>query len=310
MSYDKIISTMKVGFMGPFYPVPDDVPAEKKVEWLFNRAQEMGCTTMDYAFPFDDSDDAVAKLKDLMQKHNIEPDMRPDNRADGKRAVFGDDPAYERKQILKRSKSMQKLGLNIMRSGYGMLVIPQSRFNRDRKVKDHLDDLVKSLKNVAPVLEDEGMYLAIENHCDFNAHEFVYVFEEVDSPNVGCALDTGNGLTVFYDINEEYKILAPYTITTHIKDMVVIQDTAENHAPFTCCNCNLGDGHLDWQDCIETLARKSKFAKGLRLISETGASGWSPQNNHLSEEEKTKLQKVYFDTYTEKLLGYVNSKKK
>ena len=300
MSYDSIIRSMKVGFMGPFYPVPADVAQENRVEWLFNRSKELGCTTIDYNFMFDDSEGAIAKLKGLMEKYNIDPDMRPP------RSLFGDDAELARKEIAVRCQSLHKLGLKILRAGYGRNNIPWSRYSRDISVKDHMKKVVDKLANVAGVLEDEGIYFALENHCDFTAYEFVEMFDAVDSPNVGCALDTGNGIIVFTDPNIEYKLLAPYVITTHIKDMDIIQDTAKDHVPFTSCNALMGEGLVDIEGAIETMARKSKHAKGLHLIVETGTGGWAPQYADMPAEERTALNKVWFDTYVAKLLKFID----
>ena len=300
MGYDKIIKSMKVGFMGPFYPVPADVAAENRVEWLFRRSKEMGCTTMDYAFPFDDTADDVAKLKNLMETYGIEPDLR------APRNLFDEDREAARKDMKIRCESMHKLGLHIIRSGYGRNTVPSSRFNPDVCVKDHMKKWVDCLKNVAGVLEDEGIYLAIENHCDFIAQEFVEMYDDIDSPNVGCALDTGNGITVFNDPNVEYKLLAPYAITTHIKDMNIIADNAPDHVPFMACNALMGEGIVNIEDAIETLARKSKHAQGLHLIVETGTGGWAPQYYGMPADERTALNKVWFDTYVEKLLKFID----
>jgi len=303
MGYDKVIRSMKVGFMAPFYPVPADVKEEDKIEWLFRRARELGCTTMDYCFPFDDSDESVARLKHLMETYGIEPDMRaPFDLFELK----GGEGARIRGALKARCASMHELGLNIMRSGYGHNTIPTSRFNRDIPVRDHMQRLIDVLREAAEVLEDEGIYLAIENHCDFTAQEFVEIFDAVDSPNVGCALDTGNGIIVFNDPNVEYKLLAPYAITTHIKDMGIIADPARDHVPFMSCNALMGEGIVDIEDAIETLARKSKHAVGLHLIVETGTGGWAPQYADMPEDERTTLCKVWYDTYIAKLMKFID----
>ena len=92
----------------------------------------------------------------------------------------------------------------------------------------------------------------------------------VGSPNVGCALDTANGFTVFSDPNDDVKILAPYAITTHIKDMVVLKDPIGWRIPFYVVGCALGEGHVDIPAAIDELAKKSPHAKGLHLIIEVG----------------------------------------
>jgi hypothetical protein len=43
---------------------------------VFRQSKELGCKTIDYSFRFDDSDDSIARLRGLMDKYDIEPDMR------------------------------------------------------------------------------------------------------------------------------------------------------------------------------------------------------------------------------------------
>jgi len=305
MSYNEIIKTMKVGFMGPFYPVPSDVKDEDRIEWLFKRSYELGCKTIDYCFPFDDSDASISKLKHLMDKYDIEPDMRAPR---GLFKIYGCGEESERvkEELKKRCDSMHKLGLKIMRCGYGMNTIATSRFNPKIPVKDHMQKLIDNLKEAATILEEEHIFLAIENHCDFTAQELVEIFDAVDSPYVGCALDTGNGIIVFNDPNLEYKLLAPYVITTHIKDMAIIDDPDKEHVPFTSCAVMMGEGIVDIEDAIETIARKSKHARGLHLIVETGATGWAPQYKDMPMEERIALSKAWYDGYIEKLLQFIN----
>jgi sugar phosphate isomerase/epimerase len=305
MSYNKIIKSKKVGFMGPFYPVPDEIPQEGHIEWLFQRSHEIGCKTMDYAFSFEDTEASVAKLKTMIETYDIEPDMRTPM------SLFslggnGTESETARKELVVRCKSMRKLGLRILRSGYGRNTIPSSRFNPELCVKDHMQKMIVPLRAAAEILEDEGIYLAIEDHCDFTAQELVEILDEVDSPNVGCALDTGNGIIVFDDPNEDNRLLAPYAITTHIKDMAIIADPAPDHVPFMSCNALMGEGIVDIEGAIETLARKSKFACGLHLIVETGTGGWAPQFFGMPEKERTALNKVWFDTYVDKLLKFID----
>ncbi|MDR2932081.1 MAG: sugar phosphate isomerase/epimerase [Oscillospiraceae bacterium] len=306
MNYDKIISTMKVGFMAPFYPVPDTVKPEDKAEWLFKRSNELNCKTIDYCLPFEDTDDDVSSLKSLMDRYDIEPDMRVPRSfftlADG-----GAEAAQARKELVARCKSMHKLGLHILRAGYGRNTIPTSRFSTDVKGQDQLKKLEKTLSTAAEILESEDIYFALENHCDFTAQQFVEVFEAVDSPYIGCALDTGNGIIIFNDPNVEYKLLAPYVITTHIKDMTAMADPEKDHVPFMACNALMGEGIVDIEDAIETVARKSKHGRGLHLIVETGTTGaWAPQFAGMPDDERIALSKTWYDTYIAKLLKFID----
>jgi sugar phosphate isomerase/epimerase len=141
------------------------------------------------------------------------------------------------------------------------------------------------------MVEDHGMLLAIENHCDFTGKQWAEIFEIVGSKSVGTALDTANGYTVYCDPDDDVQDLAPYTITTHLKDMVVMDVrnnefiTAEGPIiPMLPLGCAVGDGNVDIPLAIETMAAKSPCAEGLHLIIELG---WQPTLPGMTREETT-----------------------
>jgi hypothetical protein len=88
--------------------------------------------------------------------------------------------------------------------------------------------------------------------------------------------------------------------------MGIIADPARDHVPFMSCNALMGEGIVDIEDAIETLARKSKHAQGLHLIVETGTGGWAPQFSDMPEDERTALCKTWYDTYIAKLLKFID----
>jgi len=129
--------------------------------------------------------------------------------------------------------------------------------------------------------------LAIENHCDFTGKEWAEVFSAVGSPYVGCALDTGNGYTVYCDPNEDIEVLAEFTITTHIKDMQVIEfNSGGNLIPFQARGCALGEGNVDIPRAIDLLDQKSPHANGLHLILELG---WANYKEGIDRDVQNKI---------------------
>ena len=136
-----------------------------------------------------------------------------------------------------------------------------SRFKRDLSISEHLGFLIRNLKEAAKIFEDHKVYYVIENHCDFAGREFVRIFEAVDSTHAGSALDTGNGYTVYWDPNDDVDVLAPYAITTHIKDMRV-EDYESDLIPFQARGCALGEGHVDIPRVLELLETYSPRAEG------------------------------------------------
>jgi hypothetical protein len=74
--------------------------------------------------------------------------------------------------------------------------------------------------------------------------------------------------------------LAPLTVTTHLKDMRIVQfreemnlAPGEDRVPFLPVGCALGDGHVDVITTVELLAKQSPRGRDLPLIVEMG---WMP----------------------------------
>jgi len=267
--------TMRVG-CNPFYPIPAEIEDAHKAEWFVNRMAELGCRSAQ-TFGITSDPDLLKRLHDLCQQKDVELDCG----AAGVFGLTGPDAQASRAQLLESISIAQQLGTRIIRTGYGHLNVATSRFAKDRPLGDHLQFLVDNLKEAARIIEDQGMLLAIENHCDFSGRELAQVFEAVGSKSVGCALDTANGFTVFSDTSDDIRALAPYTITTHMKDMRVVDAHELGYIqangpliPMLPIGCACGEGDVDLAMCVDELAAKSPFAEGLHLIVELG---WDPQ---------------------------------
>jgi sugar phosphate isomerase/epimerase len=103
------------------------------------------------------------------------------------------------------------------------------------------DGALHSLKLAAPVVEKHGIRLAVENHKDWRAHELVALLKQVSSDHVGVCLDTGNSIALLEDPLEVVEALAPWTFTTHLKDMGL----EEFRQGFLLAEVPLGTGFLD-----------------------------------------------------------------
>jgi len=78
-----------------------------------------------------------------------------------------------------------------------------------------------SVSLAEPVLRKHKIRLAIENHKGWRAGEQAAWMKRLGSEWVGVCLDFGNNISLCETPDETYKLLAPYTIFTHIKDMGV-----------------------------------------------------------------------------------------
>ena len=276
-------STMRIG-CNPFYPIPPDIHEDHQAEWFINRMAELGCTSAQTRGIKNDPD-LLKRVRELCEEKNVELDCS----ARGVFGLVGPDAKESREQLLGSVSVAQQAGTNIIRTGYGRLNVATSRFNKEIPWADHRSKIVNNLVEAAKIVEDNDMLLAIENHCDFTGKQWAGIFEEVGSKSVGVALDTANGYTVFSDPDEEVQHLAPYTITTHLKDMGVHNARDLDFIsvqgpliPMLPIGCAVGDGNVDIPLAIDTFAAKSPCAEGLHLIIELG---WWPVTPGMTNNE-------------------------
>jgi 3-oxoisoapionate decarboxylase len=89
----------------------------------------------------------------------------------------------------------------------------------------------------------------VENHKDFHASELADLLKQLSSPAIGACIDTGNNLALLEEPNSVVETLAPYVVTTHIKDMAV----KPGPTGFFMSEVPLGEGILDLQGMIDTI---------------------------------------------------------
>jgi 3-oxoisoapionate decarboxylase len=101
------------------------------------------------------------------------------------------------------------------------------------------------------IVEKHQVPLAIENHKDWTADEMVALMKEKASRWLGVCVDTGNNIALLDDPMALVEALAPYAISTHIKDMAV----APYPDGFLLSEMPLGEGMLDMRRIVDTIRR-------------------------------------------------------
>jgi len=99
----------------------------------------------------------------------------------------------------------------------------------------------RSMQLAETIARRHRVQIGIENHKDFHAAELAEMLTRLGSPHIGACVDTGNSIALLEDPMEVVEILAPFAVTTHIKDMAV-QETADG---FLLSEVPLGEGILD-----------------------------------------------------------------
>ncbi len=90
-------------------------------------------------------------------------------------------------------------------------------------LEKHIETTVKILRSLRSQALDLGVKIAVENHMDLQAWELRELIEEAGKDFVGACFDTGNPISVVEDPRLSLEVLAPYTVTTHVKDVVVFE---------------------------------------------------------------------------------------
>jgi sugar phosphate isomerase/epimerase len=83
---------------------------------------------------------------------------------------------------------------------------------------EHLAEVKRVLLAVAPDIREWGIRATLETHGDFLARELKGLVEEVGPDVLGVCLDTGNPVTLAEDPVQTTELLAPYTLTSHVRD--------------------------------------------------------------------------------------------
>jgi sugar phosphate isomerase/epimerase len=154
------------------------------------------------------------------------------------------------------------------------------RWRRTPALAEQQERVAAALRRLAPVAEDGGVRIAIENHADYRGHELAAILERVDSPAVGAKLDTGNALAAVEDPADAARALAPFVFATHVKDVRVEAEPWGRRAevPETALipggllvmlEVGLGEGHVDFDAVLGVLA-KSPHWDDLVLTIEEG----------------------------------------
>ena len=109
-------------------------------------------------------------------------------------------------------------------------------------LEKHIETTVKILRSVRSEALDLGLKIGIETHGDLQAWEVRDLIEEAGKDFVGATIDTGNPVTVGEDPLLTLETLAPYALTTHIRDAVVFEHPRGAVTQWVA----LGEGSIDY----------------------------------------------------------------
>lgn len=121
-------------------------------------------------------------------------------------------------QLERMIRAAQVVGSPIVRAFLG------TSFDRlgPTPMEEHIENTVKTLRAVRSRVLDAGLKIAMENHSgDMQARELKTLIEEAGKDFVGACIDSGNPLWAIEDPHLTLETLAPYCLTSHVRDSAV-----------------------------------------------------------------------------------------
>ncbi|MFM8392462.1 MAG: sugar phosphate isomerase/epimerase family protein [Acidobacteriota bacterium] len=124
-------------------------------------------------------------------------------------------------------------------------------FNEMKSWQEFARHWKRVLRESEPMLRRHRLRVGIENHKDWLADEQVEILKSVSSPWLGACVDFGNNLALIEDSLEVVRKLAPYAVTTHLKDMAV----RPREDGFELSEVALGEGITPLREIVWLLRR-------------------------------------------------------
>jgi 3-oxoisoapionate decarboxylase len=235
---------MKVGvdqysyhrFFGEVYPEQKAPGRTLSVEEYIRTARKVGCEGITLESCFLPRTDAayLSTLKGMMDELKLERVYgwgHPDGLEGGSNAK-----AYD--EMVASLDAAKAVGADVMKVTGASL---KFRFQPHAPM---IEKLSRQFSDAAALAKGYGIKLAVENHIDFNPDEMLQIITNVNSPFLGMNFDSGNFLRLLSDPVEGMKKLAPYVLSTHIKDLKPLKGANAEAWYFFACT-PVGDGLVD-----------------------------------------------------------------
>ena len=129
---------------------------------------------------------------------------------------------------------------------------------------EHVRHCISILKNLSPLLRENGLKIAIENHQDLDSNDLLEIVNSVGSDIVGVNFDIGNAFSTCEDPIVFARKLGSSIINVHLKEYQIFK--SENG--FRLVRSPIGKGSVDFKNVLSLLAKASPDAK---MVIELGA---------------------------------------
>ena len=191
--------------------------------------------------------DYLGKIRDQAARLHISIDAGMGCICPSSRSFAKDGPPA-RDRMLAGMRVTKALGAKVMRCYMGSGVDRLGSL----PIEAHMENTVKVFQSVRAEALDMGVKIALENHNgDLQAREVKTIIEEAGKDYVASCLDSGNPVLTIEDPFLTLETLAPYVVTTHLRDSCVFEVPRGAAAQWVA----LGDGNVDFVRFVELFRR-------------------------------------------------------
>ncbi len=171
--------------------------------------------------------------------------------------------------------------------------------------KDHVEHCVAVLEEVALLLREQGLMIALENHQDLDSNDLLHIIERVGSDIVGVNFDIGNAFASCEDPIVFAEKFGALIINIHLKDYTIYK----SDEGFRLVRCPVGSGAVDFKTLIPLITKHSSDAK---MVIELGAQearniGWRESEFWTEIQPRDSRELVtFFQTLEDKIVRTVD----
>lgn len=122
-----------------------------------------------------------------------------------------------------------------------------------RQLAERYDEFRKNI----PLMEELGLEISIENHCDTYSDEIIWLVRQLNHPKIGACLDTINSLVVLEGPEACVEKMAPYSNCCHFCDNKIVVDPDGTHS----IGVAIGQGDIDSAKVLRVLKEKSPLKR-------------------------------------------------
>jgi sugar phosphate isomerase/epimerase len=210
-------------------------------------------------------DDHMRKVRAKAEQHGIDLEI-------GMRSVCETSKFFDPKQgtaveqLGRVIHAANIAGSKLVRCFLGMMDDRRSAVPMDQ----HIENVVKTLRACRSRAVDAGLKIAVENHGgDMQARELKGLIEGAGPDFVGACIDSGNPVWTIEDPHLTLETLAPYVLTSHVRDSRVWKTPEGIAVQWT----RMGEGNVDIDSWVKKYAT---LCPGRALSMETIVTG--PRN--------------------------------